>query len=241
MEVDLAQIFGKGRGGEGPGGFDEILRQVFGGAGPQPGPQPGPQAGSQFGGGPFGPRPQPTRGQDIEQEITIPFATSILGGKHQVSLKRSSGKVENITITIPAGIQQGKKIRLRGQGQSLPTGGPRGDLFVKVNIASHPIYKRQGSNLLVDVPVTVTEAALEAKIDLGTPHGTVTLTVPPGSNSGKLLRMKGMGVKSGKGTDGDLIAELQIVLPAKIDDADRQLFEQLENSYQIDPRSGLKW
>ncbi len=237
MEVDLEQIFGKGRGGEGPGGFDEILRQVFGGAGPQPGPQ----AGSQFGGGPFGPRPQPTRGQDIEQEITIPFATSILGGKHQVSLKRSSGKVENITITIPAGIQQGKKIRLRGQGQSLPTGGPRGDLFVKVNIASHPIYKRQGSNLLVDVPVTVTEAALGAKIDLGTPHGTVTLTVPPGSNSGKLLRMKGMGVKSGKGTDGDLIAELQIVLPAKIDDADRQLFEQLGNSYQIDPRSGLKW
>lgn len=233
---DMEQVFG-GRGGGGgqAGGFEDILRQVFGGAG---------------GGTPFGQRgdagtrtqpPPPAHGQDVEQQITIPFATAVLGGKHQLSLTRSSGDVETITVTIPAGIADGKRIRLRGQGRS-QRGGPRGDLFVKVHVAPHPVYQRSGDNLQLTVPVSVSEAALGARIDLPTPHGTVTLTIPGGSSGGKLLRLKGLGIKKTDGTAGDLVAELRIVVPDKLSPEQENLFQSLaEQTANENPRSKLKW
>ena len=159
---DMEQIFG--RGGAPAGGFEEILRQVFG-AGATGG---GPGAGfGGFGGGRGQMPPQhhaPQGGQDIEQEITISFSTAVLGGKHQLSLTRTSGMVETITVTIPPGIANGKKIRLRGQGRSATRGGKRGDLLVKVKVAPHPSYHRTGDNLHVSVPITVSEAALAQKL-----------------------------------------------------------------------------
>jgi len=223
--IDISQLFGGGGGG----GFEDILRQMGGGAGPMGGR-------GQRG------RPQPpAKGSDVEQEITVPFATAVLGGQHQVSLQRRSGKVDKIDVKIPAGIESGKKIRLRGQGNESPSGGTAGDLLITVKIAQHPLYSRKGMNLSLSVPITLLEAVEGAKIDIPTPHGTVTIKVPAGTSSGKALRLKGMGIK-GKDRSGDLIATLQIAVPHEFTDADIELLKQLDDSWSdASLRSELTW
>lgn len=219
--IDISQLFGGGRGGG--GGFEDILRQMGGGAG----------AG--------GRQSRPTKGSDVEQEITVAFAVSVLGGQHQVSLQRADGNVERIEIKVPVGIEAGKKIRLRGQGRVGAGGGPRGDLLIKVNVAQHPIYSRKGLNLHVTVPISLLEAAEGAKIDLPTPHGTVSLKVPPGSSSGKSLRLKGMGIK-GSDRSGDLLATLQIMVPSEVSASDLKLLKQLNANWaEVAARKDLAW
>ena len=218
--IDLSQIFG-GAGG-GAGGFEDIFRQMGGG-----GRQPGPQA--------------PPKGVDAEQEITVPFATAVLGGQHQVSLQRRNGKVDRIDVKIPAGIEANKKIRLRGQGNPGGNGGQRGDLMITVKVAQHPNYSRKGLNLSVTVPISLLEAVEGAKIDIPTPHGTVSIKVPPNTSGGKALRLKGMGIKS-KDRSGDLIATLQIAVPEEVSAADIELLKQLDSSWSSDLlRSNLAW
>jgi len=226
MDIDLGSIFGNagGQAGGGGGGFEQIFRQMGGmggrGAQPQTKAPPAPKA--------------------MEEKITVPFATAINGGEHQVTFLRASGRTDTITVKIPAGIEHGKKIRLRGQGLETQGGG-RGDLMIVVKVAPHPNYKRNGLNLLVSVPITLGEAVLGAKVDLPTPHGTVTLTVPQGTSSGKSLRLKGMGIHAG-GKKGDLIAELQLVLPDELSEQERQLIEQFEQAYRdADPRNEVRW
>ncbi len=222
--IDISQIFG-GRGGRGGGGFEDILRQMGGGGA-------GPQAAAGAG---------PTKGKDIEQEITVPFAVSVLGGQHQVSLQRNDGSVERMEVKIPAGIEPEKKIRLRGQGQPGAGGGPRGDLLIKVHVAPHPSYTRKGLNLQVTVPITLIEAAEGAKIDLPTPHGTVSFKVPPGSSSGKSLRLKGMGIKA-KDHSGDLLATLQVALPSEVSAEDLDVLKKLNKRWnQSASRAELAW
>lgn len=217
-QIDLSQLFGGG----GAGGFEDLFRQMGGGSGA----------------GPTG-RPAATKGADVEQEITVPFAIAVLGGKHQVNVKRS-GKAERIDVSIPVGIESGKKIRLRGQGRP-GQGGPPGDLLISVKVAAHPRYARKGLNLMVDVPITIEEAAAGAKVDLPTPHGTVALTVPAGTSSGKTLRLKGMGIK-GKGKSGDLLATLQITIPESISEDDLELLSKLSESWNADElRDKLRW
>jgi curved DNA-binding protein len=206
------------------GGFEEFLRQMGGFAGR------GSSARSS------GPR----KGEDREQEITIPFATAILGGSYQVNFSRPNGKVETLQVKIPAGIEQDQKIRLRGQGSPSPTGGPPGDLLIKVKVATHPKYTRSGLNLSLNLPISIKEAALGSRISLKTPHGTVTLTVPAGVSSGKPLRLKGMGIRT-KDKSGDLIVNLQIVVPAQVSDADRQVLEQLGPQWESPPREDFNW
>jgi DnaJ-class molecular chaperone len=179
------------------------------------------------------------RGSDIEKEITIPFATSVVGGQHQVSLQRTKSKVDKIDVKIPAGIEAGKKIRLKGQGQSV--GGPAGDLLIAVKIAPHPNYARKGLNLQITLPITLREAAAGATIDLPTPHGTVALKVPAGTSSGKSLRLKGMGVKAAN-RSGDLIAILQIAIPTEIPASDVENISELSEAWdQCAVRSELTW
>jgi DnaJ-class molecular chaperone len=213
--IDLSSLFGGGAGGG--GGFEDMLRQMGGNGGrPQP----------------------PAKGKDVEQEITVPFATAVLGGKHQVSVGHD-GKTERLDVSIPAGIESGKKIRLRGQGH--PGGGQAGDLLVTVKVAGHPVYARKGLSLMVEVPITIVEAVEGAKIDLPTPHGTVVLTVPAGTSSGKTLRLKGMGIKS-NGRSGDLLATLQISVPNEISDEDRKKIRELSAAWlSPETREKLRW
>jgi DnaJ-class molecular chaperone len=219
-EVDLSELFGGGGAG---GGFADFFRQVAGG---------GPRGRA---------RPTPGRGADLQHAITVPFATAVEGGEVRLEVSRSGGKRESISVKIPAGIEDGKKIRLRGQGEASPTGGPPGDILLKVNVAPHPTYRRHGKDLEVAVPVTVAEAALGGKVDVPTPQGTITLTVPPTTSSGKRLRIKGHGIDDGKGPPGDLFAEVQIMLPENLDEESRRLLQDFDGRNRMSPRSQLRW
>jgi len=230
-EIDISQLFGGG----GADGLEDILRQFggqgfggqgFGGAGPRGGRGRGQRA----------PR-APVKGQDVEQSLTVPFQTAVIGGKANVSVRRPDGKIEEISITIPAGIEDGKRIRLREQGHPSPNNGPKGDLFVVIKVAKHPVFTRHGNNLELHLPISFREAVLGCKVEIPTPYGTTTLSVPPGSSSGRRLRLKEMGVKPKAGEPGDLFVELQIVVPKTIDDATKKLVEQFE---QAAPVTGLR-
>ncbi len=221
FEVDLEGLFGGGGGG----GFADLFRQ-FG--------QRGKAGASRR-------EAAPARGADLEHELTVPFATAVLGGEAQIGVRRGDGRTETLQVKIPAGIDDGKKIRLRGQGEPGPSGGPAGDILIRVVVAPHPHFRRDGKNLQVDVPITLAEALRGAKIDVPTPHGTITVTVPPGASSGKKLRVKGHGVKPSSGPPGDLFAELEIVLPKTLSEDDRDALTRIAEKYADNPRAHLHW
>jgi DnaJ-class molecular chaperone len=218
---DFGQMFGGEGGG---GGFDDILRQFTG-------------RGGRRGRKPAG----PTRGADLEHDLQIAFHTSITGGEARLNLRRADGRAETIAVKIPAGIEDGKKLRLTGKGDLSPRGGPPGDLLIRIHVGKHPHFTRHGKDLEVRVPVTLAEAALGAKIDLPTPQGVISLKVPPGSSTGRRLRLKGMGVTTSDGAAGDLYAEIQIVLPPSLDEASLDLVRQLERRNPHQPRADLTW
>jgi len=236
---------GGGRRWSGPGGaggFDPAeFSHIFG-------DQPGVAGGGfadlfeQFtGGGRRARSAPPRRGADLVHELQIPFKTTIAGGEAHITVRRPSGKVETIAVKIPPGIEDGKKIRLRGQGEPSPNGGPDGDIIVTVRASSHPFYRRRGNDLIVTLPITVGEAALGAKIDLPAPKGTIALTVPPGSSSGKRLRVRGHGAQPPGQDAGDLYAELQIQLPEKIDPRAVDLLRRFDEQQPLTPRDELQW
>lgn len=216
-DVDLGDIFGEG------GGFADLFRQFT----RKPGRRPG---------GPGGPA---QRGSNIEHELQVPFRTAVSGGSAQISIRRATGRVETINVKVPAGIEDGKKIRLRGQGNPGPSGSEPGDIMITVRVAPHPSYQRVGHDLVVKVPVSLAEAALGAKIDVPTPKGTITLTLPPGTSSGKRLRVKGHGVQAAEGS-GDLFAEIHIVLPESLDAETSETIKNLRLGPDA-PRANLAW
>lgn len=220
-DVDLSDLFGGG--GAAGGGFSDFFQQFAGGGSRRRG------------------RPTPRRGADSEQTVEIPFTMAVEGGEVQLNVRRGGAGTETITVKIPAGIEHGKKIRLRGQGEPSPTGGSPGDMLIKVNVAAHPFFQRNGRNLQVRVPVSLGEAALGGKVDVPTPQGTVTLKVPAGSSGGTRLRIKGHGIRDDKRPPGDLFAELFIVLPDTIDDEGQRLVKEFEERTELSPRSELRW
>jgi curved DNA-binding protein len=176
--------------------------------------------------------------QELEP-VTIPFGTAINGGEKQITITRSDGTPETLSFQIPAGIEDGKRVRLRGKGHQGRSG--RGDLFVPIIVAPHPCYRRRGIHLEVDVSLTMTEAALGTKIDLPTPRGTISLTVPPGKSSGEKLRVKGYGVQT-VDSSGDLFAVVRVIVPSKMDDEGRELLQKFADEHpQPDPRQDLQW
>ena len=220
FEFDLGDIFGGG-GGAGPD-----LSEIFG----------------QFGGG--GPRrrhAQPMRGNDLQHDVTIIFKQAIEGGEITLSVRRPSGEMERLTAKIPPGIEDGKKIRLRGQGDPGPHGGPAGDLLIRIHIEPHQYFKRLGKDLEVQVPVTLAEAVLGGSVDVPTPNGTVTLKVPPGSSSGRRLRVRGQGIAAGSSGAGDLYVVLQVVLPEEIDPELAEAVRRNAEKHPEAPRQDLRW
>ncbi len=221
-DIDLSDLFGgSGEAEMGGGGFADIFKQFRRGAGRQ--------------------QQAPAGGANIAHELTVPFATAVTGGQAQISVQRTGGKIETIQVKIPAGIDNGKKIRLRGQGEPGPRGRPAGDILLTIHVSPHPCFRRRGKQLEVTLPVTVAEAALGAKVDVPTPTGTITLQIPPGTSSGAKLRIKGHGVTPPKKTPGDLYAVIQIVLPDRLDAEDREALEKLDKKHPQDPRSDLRW
>ncbi len=189
------------------GGFEDLLGEMFGGGGG-------------FGGAPGGFRYGPTKGADITASTTLDFATAIHGDT--VTLQLPGGA--STKVKIPAGVADGQKIKLRGKGQPSPNGGDPGDLILTVSVRPDPVFERDGLNLRIDVPVTFAEAALGATIEVPTFGGQpVKLKVAPGTPSGRVLRVKGRGVTTSKGT-GDLLATVQVVVPSHLShDAKKKL------------------
>ena len=226
----------QGFGGGGGASFDldDILGGMFGGGrGANPFGGGGPGAGRRG-------APRPQKGQDARAEITVPFQVAVEGGNHELTIQTGS-KTERLNVKIPAGIEDGKSIRLAGQGNPGANGGPAGDLLVTVRSAPHPWFRREGRNLFVDVPITPSEAALGSKVEVPTlTEGTVLMTVPPGTSSGAKLRLRGKGAPDQKtGERGDQMAVLKIVVPKQLTDETRELFEKLAEVTQAMPRAGL--
>ncbi|OZD50138.1 molecular chaperone DnaJ [Rhodococcus sp. 06-1477-1B] len=245
-EYDQIRAMGSGArfsapGAGGGGGFDDVFSRF--GQGRQA-PSAGfddfftmfDQQGGGFGSGRFGQTTGgfrgfggPQKGADVTARTTIDFITAAKGetitlaGEDNVPFK----------VKIPAGVSDGQKIRLRGRGRKSPDGGENGDIVVTVAVRPHPVFTRDGLNLRIVVPVTFTEAALGATIEVPTLGGDpVRLRVAPGTPSGRVLRVKGRGIQTAKGT-GDLLAEVQVAVPAHLDDAAR---EALERYHELEPK-----
>ncbi|GAA1173634.1 DnaJ C-terminal domain-containing protein [Ornithinimicrobium humiphilum] len=237
FEDVFSQMFGGGaqnvRFGNG-GGIDlEDLLGAFGGAAGGFGQQGG--RGGGFPGG-FAGRGVP-KGQDVEARTTLDFRSAASGDTITLS-KPDGGRV---TTRIPAGVKDGQKIRLRGKGMPSPVqGGEPGDLILHVTVTPHPVFGRDGDNLTVDLPVTFSEAALGATVPVPTlDGGTVKVRIPEGTPSGRVLRVKGRGIATRKGT-GDLLVKVQVVVPQRLSDAARQAVETLrEEEAGFDPRADL--
>ena len=221
--------------GGGQGGFEDIFSGLFGQAGG------GRHAGFSdmfggFGGGgqSFGGFQQaPTKGADLKSAITISFAEAIRG----TTAKVNTGYGAPTEVRIPAGVKDGQTVRVKGKGQQ-GTGG-RGDLMVKVSVSSHPVFERDDYNIRVKVPVSFDEAVLGTTIEVPTLDGTVKIGVPAGSSSGRVLRLRGRGVKTAKRT-GDLLVELVIDVPANLSDEAQAAVEAYRAATSgIDPRAEL--
>jgi DnaJ-class molecular chaperone len=186
-----------------------------------------------FGGGRR--RSQPRKGEDIEYALTVGFEESAAGGTRRINLPDG----RELDVKIPAGLKDGQQIRLKGQGIPGRNGGPAGDILLTVSVSPHPWLIRDGNDLKMDLPVTLKEAILGGKVTVPTLTGPVTLTVPAGSNTGTVLRLKAKGVPAhGKEAAGNLYVRLVVSLPEKPDPALKQFAEHWPTDY--DPRSKLR-
>lgn len=215
--VDLEDILG--------GGFD--LGDLFGGG---------------FGGGARRQaRPRPRAGQDVEMEIEIPFHVAVEGGQHTLPLRRENGNVERLNVKVPAGVDNGSVIRLAGQGHPGMQGGPPGNLRLTVKVSPHPYFKREGDKILLEVPITPSEAVLGTKVEVPTvKEGNVTVTIPPGTSSGAKLRLSGLGAPDPKTKKrGDQFVVVKIAVPKSLDEESKQLYQQLADRSSFSPRENL--
>jgi len=211
-------------GGGGRGGFDagDIFSDLFGFGGKRGG-----------GGGAGHARP---RGEDVAANANISLVEAVKGGKTRVILPTG----RTLEVNIPAGIEEGKQIRLKGQGHASPMGGEAGDALITVRIARHPFFKVDGRDLRLDLPITLYEAVLGGKVNVPTLDGAVELTVPAGTNGGKTLRLRGKGLPGGVSPDGDLYVTLRVILPAGADAELSDLMRRWEKDKRYDPREGLR-
>ena len=215
------------------GDFGDIFEQLFGG---RRGAGGGAGAGFRAGGGTR--QRQPQRGADVEHAVTLTFAQAARGTTLPLQISRD-GKIETIDIKIPSGVSDGSKVRIRGKGQDA-IGGEAGDLYIVTHIHPHPYFRRDGLDILLDVPISLYEAMLGTKVEVPTLEGPVTVTIPPGASSHTKLRIKGRGIERG-GEKGDQFCVIKIVMPKGIKDEDKALIQQLQQKYPVDARADVKW
>jgi curved DNA-binding protein len=185
-------------------------------------------------GGVFGRRRRgPVRGADQEVEIELSLEDAYSGGRRRITLPGPDGP-RGYDVNIPPGVTPGQRIRLAGQGAQGEAGA--GDLYLVVSIAPHPRFRLDGRDVTVDLPITPWEGALGSRVPVETPGGEAKVTVPAGSSSGRRLRLRGKGLPNPKGKAGDLYAEVKIMVPRKLQDHERELFEELARASDFDPR-----
>jgi curved DNA-binding protein len=217
----------RGGAGFGPGGIDldDLFGSLFGERGVGRGG---------FGRGGFG--RGPVRGADTEAEITISVEDAYTGGTRRVTLPMPNGP-RHYKVTIPPGVTDGQRIRLAGQGSGGMDGGPAGDLYLLVRLAPDPRFRVNGRDISVDLPISPWEGALGATVPVDTPGGPMEVKVPPGSSTGRRLRLAGRGLPSPRGAPGDLYAEVRVMVPSVLSRKERQLLRELAKASTFDPRA----
>lgn len=230
--------------GFGGGGFNvdfggedlsSLFESLFGGSGFG--------ASSQGGGSPFGSRARthstPRKGRDIEHEIGVTFMTALNGGSEDVRISKG-GAAKTYTVRIPKGADTGTKLRIAGAGEPGSAGGKPGDAIIRLKVGKHPLYRRDGLNILIDLPLTISEAVCGATIKTPTPTGPIELRVPPGAPSGSKLRVKGRGVITDNGVTGDFFAHTKIIPPERCTEEDHAQLDAIV-SKQPPVRTGEGW
>lgn len=209
--------------------LDEIFGGMFGGGGFRS---------SGFGRGGFGGGRRDwgtVPGADQEAELVLSVQDAYRGGHRTITLSGPDGS-RTFEVDVPPGVVDGQRIRLRGQGGAGSGGAASGDLYFVVRIKPDSKYRVEGRNIFVTLPLTPWEAALGASVAVDTPDGEAKVRVPPGTSSGKRLRLRGRGMPNANGAPGDLFAEVRIMVPPKLTDEERRLFEELAAASTFDPR-----
>jgi DnaJ-class molecular chaperone len=214
-------------------GLEEILNNLGGGMGHAAGR-----------GRRGGRRTRNVRGQDMEAEVTLEFLQAVKGDTVSLQTRRPTAqgeKTETLNVKIPAGVTEGQRIRLKGKGAAGPAG--PGDLLIKVHVRPHPYFTRKGNDLQVDVPISITEAALGTTLTVPTLEGTAKIKVPSGSGSSRQIRLKGKGVETAAGKTGDLYVRLSVVAPdaENLTEEQNQQLRDLHESLDFDPRGDVGW
>lgn len=219
---------GRGGGGGvefdfGGSGFSDFFESLFGGA--RPGGRPNGGDGHEFS----------ARGGDIEGEITISLEDAQKGCTRALTVQREGGR-ETYNVKIPAGVESGSRIRLGGRGEAGMGRGKAGDLYLRVRFAPHPYLRLEGEELVHDLDLAPWEAVLGATITIRTLDEKIALKIPPGTQNGHKLRLRGRGFRKMDGTRGDLIVQAQIEVPGSVSDAERAAWEELSRKSRFNPR-----
>ena len=218
--------FGGGNAQRGRGGFDtsDIFADLFGG---------GARGGQPRSGG-FGGQ-APVRGEDVQADAYVSLAESVHGAKVRVALPTG----RELEVSVPAGMEDGKQIRLKGQGQAGSRGAQAGDALVTVHITRHTYFRSDGIDVRLDLPITLYEAVLGAKVNVPTLEGKVEMNIPAGTDGSRTLRLRGKGLMSPRGSRGDLLVALRIVLPADAATTLKDVAQTMVESKPYDPRKSL--
>ena len=212
------------RCGGGGGGFSSIFEHLYRGG------QAGPRAQTAA--------PGPSR--DVEHPVSLTFEQAVHGATWEIQLDTGMGRRQRISVSIPPGVRDGQRIRVRGKGRPATRRRPAGDMYVVCSVRPHPYFERRGDDVYLDVPITIAEATLGAKVDLPTLDGIRTVTVPPGTASGAKLRLSGLGAPSAKSKKrGDYYAVIKIVPPRRPTPEQKRLLEELARTDIGSPRDGL--
>jgi curved DNA-binding protein len=184
-------------------------------------------------------QPRAIRGQDVEYEFEITLPEAYKGLDQQIEVKEQSGTSRRLSVKIPAGVKDGQRIRLAGQGGPGAGGAPAGDLYLRVRVKPHPLYQRDGDDLRMELPVALHEALLGAEVTVPTLKGRVSLRIPPETQNGRTIRLAGQGMPRAGGGFGDLFVTVRVVLPTKLSDEDKDCIRRIGERHAEDPRSSL--
>ena len=179
---------------------------------------------------------EPIKGENIDTEIQVSLEDAFYGLEKKISLRTIEGKMKTFEVKIPEGIRNGEKIRLIGQGKKGINGGKNGDLLIKINIEDNNVFKLYGSDLCTDLKLSPWEAALGTRVNVRTIDGETKVYIPQGIQSGEKIRIPSKGYKNGKGGRGDLVAEVKIMVPKKLELDEQEMFEKLKDMSTFDPR-----
>lgn len=203
----FSQIFGAGRGRR----SGMRIEDIFGGAQ----------------GGGYSPGFQSARGQDLSLNLSIDFMDAVTGCEKTVEYMHG-GTRQGVKVKVPAGIDTGQKLRLAGKGAPGPGGSRAGDMFITITVSDHPVFKREGSDVIIDRQIQISEAVFGTSLEVPTPHGDRKVKIPPGIQSGTKMRLKGLGLpRFGKNGQGDAFVRVSIITPKHLTDSQKKIFKQL--------------